>query len=181
MFPGEKSDPPGTVSGLRDRQVDKESAAAAGSLIDCAARLRREDRDPRIAFHPPQKQGDLPVGIAVMAVAYTGSLAEERVTLLEEEDRSAPFRLRLDAIQVLFGFPDELADDARKVDAKEVEREGLALHDLAGAARTREQHGDSLYPSLFRARLLLFHGRPLVCFDPAAQLCAIRGVLLRKN
>ena len=51
--------------------------------------IRRQDRQSAVGFHALEQVIDLDVGIPVVAVLHLGSLAEEGVGLVEEEDRAA--------------------------------------------------------------------------------------------
>ena len=56
-----------------------------------------------------------------MGVLDLGALAEQRVRLVEEQDRRILGARVEDCAQVLLGLADVLADDLREVDAVEVE------------------------------------------------------------
>ena len=75
------------------------------------------------------------------------ALAEERVGLVEEQQRAALFGRVENLLQVLFGLADVLADHRRKVDAVEIEAQLASQHfggeRLAGAAGAGEQRAQS--------------------------------------
>ena len=84
-------------------------------------RLRGEDRQAAVRLHPLQQVVDLDVGVAVVAVLDLAALAEQRVGLVEEQDRAAVLGRVEDAAQVLLGLADVLAHHAGEVDPVEVE------------------------------------------------------------
>src|SRR3712207_7742373 len=51
--------------------------------------LFRSDRQPAVGLHPLQQVGHLDVGVPVVAVLDLGPLAEEGVSLVEEQDCGA--------------------------------------------------------------------------------------------
>jgi hypothetical protein len=54
------------------------------------------------------------------------ALAEQRVGLVEEEDRVGAVRRIEDAVEVLLGLPDVLRDDRGEVDAEQLEPSSAA-------------------------------------------------------
>ena len=94
-----------------------------------------------------QQVVDLDVGVAVVAVFHFAALAEEGVGFVEEEDCPAVFGGVKNAAQILFGFADVLADDARQIDAIEVEvqfrGEYFGGHRFAGSADAGKQGADA--------------------------------------
>ena len=108
----------------------------------------RQDRQAAVGLHPLQQVVDLDVGVAVVAVLDLAALAEQRVGLVEEQDRAAALSAASNsAAQVLLGLADVLADHGGQVDAVEVEPQlvgdDLGGHRLAGAARAGEQRADA--------------------------------------
>src|SRR5262249_24869310 len=93
--------------------------------------------------------------VAVVAVPYLGSLAEQRVRLVEEEDRAAFLGGVEDAPEVLLGLADVLAHDLAQVDAVEIEAqfsgEDFRGHCLPGPAGPGEKGADA-DPSLAPGR-----------------------------
>ena len=73
--------------------------------------VRRQDRQAAVDLHPLQQVADLDVGVAVVAVLHLAALAEERVGLVEEQDRAAVLGGIEHPPQVLLGLADVLADD----------------------------------------------------------------------
>ena len=136
------------VLGLGEREVDHEVEPAHERVVDVLAEVGREDHGARIALHLLQQVGDLDVGVAVVRVRDLGALAEQRVGLVEEEDRVGAGGGLEDAVEVLLGLPDVLGDDGGEVDAEELEpelgAEHLGGHRLAGARLAREQHLEPL-------------------------------------
>ena len=58
-----------------------------------SAQVRREDRDALVLLHLLQQVRDLDVGVPVVRVLDLGPLAEQRVRLVEEQNRVARPRL----------------------------------------------------------------------------------------
>jgi hypothetical protein len=79
-----------------------------------------------------------------VGVPDLGALAEQRVRLVEEEDRVRAVRGVEDPVEVLLGLPDVLGDDRGEVDPEQLEpevvRRHLARHRLAGPGLAREEH-----------------------------------------
>ncbi len=50
--------------------------------------------DARVGLHPLEQVGDLDVGVAVVGVAHLRALAEQRVGLVEQQDRVGARRRR---------------------------------------------------------------------------------------
>ena len=82
--------------------------------IERALQVGRQDRQAAIGLHPLQQIADLDIGVAVVAVLHLAALAEQRVGLVEQQDRAAVFRRVEHAAQVLLGLADIFADDARR-------------------------------------------------------------------
>ena len=72
---------------LGEREVDHEVQPAQERVVDVALEVRREDDRAGVGLHALQQVGDLDVGVAVVGVRDLGALAEQRVGLVEEEDR----------------------------------------------------------------------------------------------
>ena len=136
------------VVGLGEREVDHEVEPAHERVVDVLAEVGGEDDRARVALHLLQQVGDLDVGVAVVRVGDLGALAEQRVGLVEEEDRVGARGGLEDAVEVLLRLPDVLRDDRGEVDAEELEpelgAEHLGGHRLAGARLAREQHLEPL-------------------------------------
>src|SRR4051794_13192740 len=128
---------------VREREVDDEADPPRERLIQGIALVRGEDREAAVGLHALQEVADLDVGIAVVAVLDLGALAEERVRLVEEQDRAAALRRVEHPAEVLLRLPDVLRDDLAEVDPVEVELElegeHLRGHRLAGAAHALEE------------------------------------------
>ena len=133
--------------GLGEREVDDDVEAAQERVVHVLAEVRRQDHRAGVALHLLQQVGDLDVRVAVVGVAHLRALAEERVGLVEEEDRVRPLGGREDPVEVLLRLPDVLRDDGREVEPEEVEaevaREHLAGHRLAGSGLAGEEHLDA--------------------------------------
>ena len=96
------------------------------AVVERALHVGREDRQAAIGLHALQQVVDLDVGVAVVAVLHLAALAEQRVGLVEEQDRAAVLGRVEQAAQILLGLADVLADDRRQVDAVEVEPQLVA-------------------------------------------------------
>ena len=145
----------GASSGSSSRQIRlRSSGSGNGKSITKSSRrtnassmllaeVGREDHRARVALHLLQQVGDLDVRVAVVRVGDLGALAEQRVGLVEEQDRVGAVGGVEDAVEVLLGLPDVLGDDRGEVDAEELEAElggeHLRGHRLAGAGLAREQ------------------------------------------
>ena len=94
-------------------------------------------------LHPLEQVAHLEVGVPVVAVPHRGALAEQRVSLVEQQHRAAVLGRVEDPAQVLLGLADPLADHLAEVDVHQVKVEvpgdHLGGHRLAGAARPGEQ------------------------------------------
>ena len=80
-----------------------------------------EDRQPAIGLHALQQVVDLDIGVAVVAVLHLAALAEQRVGLVEEQDRAAVLGRVEQPAQVLLGLADVFADHGGEIDAVEVQ------------------------------------------------------------
>ena len=149
----------GVSAGKMRRQISARCAASGNGKWTTKRRRRRkawssallhvgrQDRQAAVRLHALQQVADLDVGVAVVAVLDLAALAEQRVGLVEEQDRAALLRRVEDPPQVLLRLADVLADDRAQVDPVEVEpqlvREHLGGHRLAGAARAGEERADA--------------------------------------
>ncbi len=134
----------------------------AGS--SAALHVGRQDRQAAVRLHALQQVADLDVGVAVVAVLDLGALAEQRVGLVEEQDRPAALGRVEDARRFFSVSPMYLLTTAGEVDAVEVEAaasraDDLGRHRLAGAAGPGEQARSC------RGRALLFGGEAPVVVD----------------
>ena len=119
--------------------------AADEGVVHVVAQVGRQDDDAVVLLHPLQQVADLDVGVAVVGVLDLGALAEDGVGLVEEQDGVAVGRLVEDAVEVLLGLADVLADHRRQVDLVQLEAQlggdDLGGHRLAGAGRAGEEGG----------------------------------------
>ena len=106
-----------------ERERDDEAQPPQERGVERLLHVRRQDREAAVGLHALQQVADLDVGVAVVAVLDLGPLAEERVRLVEEQDRAARLGRVEDPPQVLLRLADVLADDLAEVDAVEVEVE----------------------------------------------------------
>ena len=139
---------PQPVLAARRREVDRVVHPARERLVDVAAEIRREDHQAAVLLELLQQVRDLDVGVAVVRILHLRALAEERVRLVEEEDRVRAFGGGEDPVEVLLGLPDVLRDDGGQVNAEELEpelaRQHLGGHRLARAGLAREEHLQAL-------------------------------------
>src|SRR6185437_15161434 len=133
-----------------------------------ARQIRRQDHHAVERLEPLQKESDLDVGVAVMSVLHLAPLAEQSVGLIEKKDRGAVAGERKDAIEVLLGLADVLADDSGEVDAPEIEsgfaREHGGAHRFPCAWASAEERGDA-----GSAREAPLRENPLAMADGAAK------------
>ncbi len=103
---------------------------------------------PSKLLDPLQQVVDLDVGEAVVRVLHLHAAAEQRVGLVEEQQRAGALAGVEHLAQPLLGLADVLVDHAGEVDAIEIEperaRQHLRRHGLAGAARPAEQRRDAV-------------------------------------
>ena len=123
--PGAEGVPPDPLALGRagKRELDHEAQAAQERGVERRLHVRREDRQPAVRLHALQQVVDLDVGVAVVAVLDLAALAEQRVGLVEEQDRAAVLGGVEQPAEVLLGLADVLADHRRQVDPVEVEVE----------------------------------------------------------
>ena len=123
----------------------RRAAGAVKAGSSAAAGVGGQDRQPAERLHPLQQVADLEVGVAVVAVAHLGALAEQRVRLVEQQHRAAVLGGVEQPREVLLGLADVLAHHLAEVDHDEVEAQlagdHLGRERLAGAARAGEQRG----------------------------------------
>ena len=106
---------------VRERKVHDEPKAPHEGLVERPLHVRGEYREAAIGLHPLQKVADLDVRVAVVAVLHLAPLAEEGVSLVEEQDGASVLRRVEDLPQVLLCLADVLADRRRKVYPEEVQ------------------------------------------------------------
>ena len=91
-----------------EREVDQEAQPAQEGAVEGGLPVGGQDGQAAVVLHALQQVVDLDVGVAVVAVLDLGALAEQRVGLVEEEDRAAPLGRVEDRAQVLLGLADVL-------------------------------------------------------------------------
>ena len=133
----------GALVDVGQREVDVERQPAAERLVDRAVVVRGEDADAAEGLEPLEQVVGLLVGVAIVAGLDGGALAEQRVGLVEQQDRVACLRGVEQAREVLLGLADPLRDDLAHVDLVEVGGQLLGDeargHRLARAGGAREQ------------------------------------------
>ena len=139
------------VGRLREGEVDHEVEPPQEGLVDVLAVVRGQHDGAGVALHALQQVGDLEVRVAVVGVLDVRALAEQRVRLVEEEDRVGAVGGGEDAVEVLLGLPDVLRHHGRQVEPEdllaEIGREHLGGHRLARARVAREERLDALVAS----------------------------------
>ena len=95
-------------------------------VVDVATEVRGEDHGARIRLHPLQEVRDLDVRVPVVGVGHLRALTEQRVGLVEEQDRVGAVGGGEDPLEVLLRLADVLRDDRREVDPEQVEPESAA-------------------------------------------------------
>ena len=108
---------------VREREAHDEADPAQERAVDRVLGVRRQDREAAVGLHALEQVADLDVRVAVVAVLDLAALAEQRVGLVEEQDRPAGLGRVEHAAQVLLGLADVLRDDLAEVDPVEVEVE----------------------------------------------------------
>src|SRR6266508_3853837 len=121
---------------VRLGELDVEVDATAECLVEVLREIGREDHHAVVALHPLEEIGDLDVRVAVVRVSHLRALPEQRVGLVEEQDRVASLGGAKDALEVLLGLTDVLADDGGQVDAKQVQAQVVG-HDRGGQGLPR--------------------------------------------
>src|SRR5262249_41559190 len=97
---------------VREREVDGEGQATHKGLVQILAQVGGHDSYPLVLFHLLQQIRNLDVRIAIVGVTYLRALAKQGIGLIEEENGIGIFGGGEDAVQILFGLTDVLADDA---------------------------------------------------------------------
>ncbi len=132
--------------GVGERERDDESQPAQERLVEGTTHVGRQHREPPVGLHPLEQVVDLDVGVAVVAVLHLTAAAEQRVRLVEEQQRTTLLGGVEQFAQVLLGFADVLAHHGRQVDAVQIQPElpcqHLRGHRLTGPARPGEQRAD---------------------------------------
>ena len=96
----------------RGTETRRRSAGAAGTRRRArAAHVGGQDGQAAVRLHALQQIADLDVGVAVVAVLDLAALAEQRIGLVEQQDRAAVLGGVEDAAQILLRLADVLADD----------------------------------------------------------------------
>src|SRR5262249_11933409 len=118
---GREDTPPdfGAFRFVREGEVYDEANAALESRIERLLHVGGENRQATVGFHTLQQIAHLHVGVAVVAVLDLAALAEQRVRLVEQQDRTGCLGSLEHAAQVLFRLPDVLVHDLAEVDAIE--------------------------------------------------------------
>ena len=132
--------------GRGERDVAGEPPAQRG--VDARVEVRGQDHDAAEALDPLEQVVDLEVRVAIGRGLDLGrALREQRVGLVEQQQRVARLGGLEHLGQLLLRLADPLRDDLRQVDLIELELE-LACdqtgdHRLAGAGWSREQRRDA--------------------------------------
>ena len=111
------------VGGVRQREVDHCVRPHHERLVHLLAQVGREDDDAVVLLDAPEEVVDLEVGVAVVRVADLVRLPEQRVGLVEEQDRVAACAGLEDLGEVLLGLADILRHHRRQVDPEQLEAE----------------------------------------------------------
>ena len=126
---------------LRHRELNDKVHAANKGVVHVLAEVGGQNDYALVLLHLLQQVAGLDVGVTVVRVLHLGTLAEQRVGLVEEENGVAVVGLAEYAVQVLLSLADVLAYDGGKVDLVQVKSK-LAGYDIRrhGLARTRRAH-----------------------------------------
>src|SRR4030095_10762245 len=101
----------GSLNLVGEWEVDDEPDPPEERGVQRRLLVCREYRKAAIRLHPLEEVADLDVGVAIVAVLDLAALAENRVGLVEEQDRAADLRCVEDSPQVLLRLADVLAHD----------------------------------------------------------------------
>ena len=85
---------PQPVALVGQRELDGEVQPPHERVVHVAAEVGRQHDGPVVLLHPLQQVADLDVGVAVVRVLDLAALAEQRVGLVEEQDRARRSRPR---------------------------------------------------------------------------------------
>ncbi len=102
--------------------------AAREGGIEILRQIGCQDHHPVVLLHLLQQIRDLDVRVAIVRILDLRALAEQRVGLVEQQDRAGALRRAEDAFEILFGLADVLGDDRRKVDAVQLEPDVVGDH-----------------------------------------------------
>ena len=111
----------GTLNQVRERELNDEADATEKGGVERGLEICRQDGQAAVGLHALQQVADFDVRVAVMAILHFAAFAEERISLVEQQDDATFFCGVEDASQVLFGFADVLADRGRQIDAVQIE------------------------------------------------------------
>ena len=84
------------------RELDDEAHSADECFVHVLAQIRRQNSDALILFHLLQQVADLDIGVAVVSVLDFRPLAEQRVRLVEKQNRVARLRRVENPTRVVF-------------------------------------------------------------------------------
>src|SRR5262249_16816067 len=123
-------------------KIDYEPNPAQEGAVNLVLAVRCQDRDAVELFHALQQIVDLYIGEAVMGILDFHSLAEKRVSLVEEQQNIGALAGVEYLAEILLGLTDVLAHYPSEVHAVDLHsqraRDDLCRHRLSGAARSCE-------------------------------------------
>src|SRR5882672_2179508 len=132
------------LGGSRLVELDHELQSADERRVDVLAEVGGEDRQAIEALEPGQEICGLEIGVPVVRVAYLSALAEQRVRLIEQQDRLNSLGGVEHLGQVLLCLADPLRNYARDVNheqmGSDLVREHLRGERLAGPRRAGKKH-----------------------------------------
>ena len=112
------------VALVGQRELDDVVHAPREGLVDVLAQIAREDHDAFVFFDLLQQVRDFDVGVAIVRVlALRNACRRARRLRRRTGSRCSTARGAKDAIEILLGLADVLADDAGEIDLVEVEPE----------------------------------------------------------
>ncbi|MEP6861851.1 MAG: hypothetical protein ABJE66_14585 [Deltaproteobacteria bacterium] len=168
---------------FRDLEPNVHRQSPQERLIDRRIVVRRKDADASERLEALQQVVRLLVRVTVIARAHVGSLTEQRVRFVEQEDRVAGLRSIEELRQVPLGLTDPFRNDLAEVDLIDRHtqrlRDQLRGHRLAGAWRPGEQRRDTNSLADFLGESPTLHDRGAAS-DPRHQLGECSCLVVRK-
>ena len=127
-------------------EVDDAVESARERVIQICAKVARQDRKAVEGLHPLQEIGNFDVRVSVSRIAHLGTLPEQGVRLIEQQDPVELLGRSEDLLESLFGLPDVLVHHTRQVDVEqrnpELPSKSFRGHGLSRPGRPGEEGGD---------------------------------------
>src|SRR5207244_3671347 len=101
----ERASPDGfALRSIRKWEVDGEAEPALERLIERRAQVGGKDRQPLVRLHALQQISNFDVRVAVVTVPHLAALAEERISLVKQQQHSTFLGRIENFLQILFGL-----------------------------------------------------------------------------